>query len=278
MTGPFRTIGVKERLVDRVVEELERLIISGDLEPGAKLPPERQLAERVGVSRTVLREAVRILVTKGLLATKHGVGTVVQQVSTDTFVENMSLLMKTQNLTLDNLHQVRVMLEVETAGLASQVANEGDLEALRHALVELEDAKDGALIAEKDAAFHNALALATHNPLMVALLDSIAGMMWEIRLALRKYPDLAMAGVPDHRHILDAVVAQELPRARQAMRDHLTRARKIQETYLERESGSQQGPLSSNQPLAMLQDALGLDGSVSHKPGFFTSSDEKPGL
>lgn len=260
-TSPFRTIGAKERLVDRVVDELERLIISGELEPGAKLPPERELAEQVGVSRTVLREAVRILVTKGLLATKHGVGTVVQEASSDQFVESMSLLMKMQNLTLDNLHQVRVMLEVENAGLAARLATEADLQALRNALLELEAARDPKTIAEKDAGFHNALAQATHNPLMVILLDSISGMMWEIRLALRKYPELSTAGVPDHRLIFNEVVAKDESRARQAMWDHLNRARKIQQAYLERESHNQVGQLSSDQPLSVIQDALGLVGA-----------------
>jgi GntR family transcriptional regulator, transcriptional repressor for pyruvate dehydrogenase complex len=258
-TSPFRTIGAKERLVDRVVGELERLIVSGELEPGAKLPPERELAEQIGVSRTVLREAVRILVTKGLLATKHGVGTVVQSASSDQFVESMSLLMKTQNLTLDNLHQVRVMLEVENAGMAAQLATAGDLEALQSALLALEGARDPKEIAEKDAEFHNMLALATHNPLIVILLDSIAGMLWEIRLALGKYPDLATGGLPDHRRIFNAVIAKDTGRARHAMQDHLNHARKIQETYLARESHNHRDPLSSDQPIFMLQDALGLN-------------------
>lgn len=257
-TSPFRTIGGKERLVDRVVEELESLILSGELEPGAKLPPERELAEQIGVSRTVLREAVRILVTKGMLVTRHGVGTIVQQANSDQFAESMSFLMKAQNLTLDNLHQVRVMLEVENAGLAAQFATAGDLDTLQNALVALEAAREPRDIAEKDAAFHNALALATHNPLMVVLLDTISGMLWEIRVALGKYPDLAVGGLPDHRLIFDAVTVRDTTQARRAMRDHLTHARKIQEAYLARESEYQRDPLSSNQPIFELQDALGL--------------------
>ena len=61
--SPFRTVGSKERLVDRVVNEVERLIFEGELEPETRLPPERDLAEQLGVSRTVVREAVHILVT-----------------------------------------------------------------------------------------------------------------------------------------------------------------------------------------------------------------------
>src|SRR3990172_4915905 len=92
----FRSVGIKGGLVDRVVEEIQRVIVNGHLELGMKLPPERELAEELGVSRTVIREAVRILVAKGLLETRPGVGTIVRQVNRDQIVGPLSLLLQAQ--------------------------------------------------------------------------------------------------------------------------------------------------------------------------------------
>ena len=111
----FQTVS-KQRLVDRVVADIQDLIIQGKLAVGAKLPPERELAELFGVSRTVIREAVRILVTKGLLESKHGIGTMVRQGTRDQLVEPLGWLLQRNDVTLDDLHEVRTILEVEIAG------------------------------------------------------------------------------------------------------------------------------------------------------------------
>jgi DNA-binding FadR family transcriptional regulator len=105
--SPFRMIGSKARLVDRVVNEIQGLIVEGKLQPGMKLPPEREFADQIGVSRTVVREAVHVLVTKGLLETRPGVGTTVRQVTREQVVEPLGLLLQAHDVSIDNLHQVR---------------------------------------------------------------------------------------------------------------------------------------------------------------------------
>jgi DNA-binding FadR family transcriptional regulator len=231
-TSTFRTIGNKGRLVDQVVEEIQGMIFNGSLEPGTKLPPERQLADQIGVSRTVIREAVQILVTKGLLETKHGIGTVVCQASNDYFAESLNLLLLTHGVTLDDLHHVRSILEVENARLAALQATEADIAGLRRILSEMEGVKsDAQAFADKDAEFHTALAKTSHNPLMIVLLDSIREPMQEIRLSVSRHPDLFATVMPDHTKIVERVVARDPEGAQQAMQAHLDHARKIQELF-----------------------------------------------
>ena len=237
--GMFRNVGVQGGLVDRVVNEIQRVIMSGQLEPGMKLLPERELADELGVSRTVIREAVRILVAKGLLETKPGVGTLVRQVTSDQIVEPLSLLLQAQEegISIEHLHQVRHMLEVEIAGLAAMQATEEDIAELQTVLAEMESVTDiPESFAARDADFHRGLAKTTHNPLLIILLDSIRDLMQEVRLLVTRHPDLRKKVMPDHRRILDRVAAKDLDGARQAMEEHLEHARKFQEELLKAEA------------------------------------------
>jgi GntR family transcriptional repressor for pyruvate dehydrogenase complex len=234
--SPFRVIGTKARLVDRVVSEVQSLIIDGRLEPGMKLPPEREFAEQIGVSRTVVREAVRILATKGLLETKPGVGTIVRQVTRDQVVEPLGMLLQTQGISLENLHHVRSILEVEIAGLAALQATERDIAELSRIIAEMEVAVDAPeVFVARDADFHQTLAKMSHNPLLAVLLDSIRDLMQEVRLLVHRHPHLYEIVMPGHHRIMERVIAKDPEGARQAMQEHLEHARRIQEEVVARQ-------------------------------------------
>jgi GntR family transcriptional repressor for pyruvate dehydrogenase complex len=229
----FQSVGSKAKLVDRVVENIQTLILDGQLEPGTRLPPERNFADRMGVSRTVLREAVRILVTKGLLETRHGVGTVVRHVTSDQFLEPLSLLLQTNKLSLEQLHQVRSILEVGVVRLAAHKAHPGDIAEL-HAILQRMQAAwgDTAAFVALDDSYHSALAQATHNPLLVVLSDSMGAIMHEVRSQVHEHTDLAQTAVPDHVKILDALEVHDAEGAAVAMQVHLDNALDFQRQYL----------------------------------------------
>ena len=229
----FHTMGTRERLVHRVVNEIEQSIIEGKLHVGMKLPPERDLAEKLVVSRTVLREAVHILVTKGLLETRHGVGTVVKEINTSHVVESLSLMLRMRGISLDNLHQVRSILEVENASLAASQATAEDIAELQSFLSKMEAAiKDSQAFADLDAGFHNAIAKTAHNPLLTVLLDSIRDLMQNVRLSVAQYPYLYNTVMPDHHAIVERIAARDGQGARRAMQTHLDHARNIQQSFL----------------------------------------------
>jgi DNA-binding FadR family transcriptional regulator len=233
--SPFRTVGSKERLVDRVVNEVERLIFEGELEPETRLPPERDLAEQLGVSRTVVREAVHILVTKGLLETKPGVGTVVRQVTREQVVGPLNLYLRAQSageVSFTDLHQVRSILEVEIAGIAALQANTEDIENLRQIATSMEAAQDDpGILAARDADFHSALAKTTHNPLLIVLVASIRDLLQEYIALVTPYVDPRRDNLRLHFKLLERVEARDAAGARQAMRENLDQMRKNSELY-----------------------------------------------
>lgn len=235
MSAVFRNIGTRAPLVEQVVKQIQGLIFEKQLVPGMKLPSERDLCEQLGVSRTVLREAVRMLVSKGLLETRPGVGTTVREVSSTQISEPLSLLLSTgkASISLDHIHQVRRILEVEIAEIAALQAAEEDLGELKRILEAMEQARnERGGFAELDSRFHAALARTTHNPLIVILLDSIQDLMLDVRLLVQEYPDLYDEVMPDHRAILERVSARDPRGSRRAMQTHLEHARRIQQEFL----------------------------------------------
>jgi len=227
----FGAVGNKSALVDRVVEKIQEQILSERLAVGTKLPPERELAERLGVSRTVLREAVRVLAAKGLLETCHGVGTTVRALTREEMVAPLNLFLRSwgRDVSLNHLHQVRSLLEVENIGLAAEQASEEDIQDLHRILEEMEAAKASPLLfAAKDSDFHRRLAQTTHNPLLTLLLDSIHDLLVGIRELVAEESGLVERVMPAHLEMLECIEKRDAKRARQVMRAHLLAALDVQ--------------------------------------------------
>jgi len=229
----FQNVGAKNRLVHRVVAEIERLITTGQLAPGMKLPPEREFAETLGVSRTVVREAMHTLTAKGLLASRHGSGTTVRQVTSETLVEPLGWLLQGQNTTIDHLHQVRSILEIEIVKLSAAQATEADIARLRDIVTQMEQHKEEvAAFVALDADFHQALSETTRNPLLAVLLDSVRELMQELRRQVHRHPEVYNTVVPDHLDIVAAIAAHDPETAGSAMQRHLDHSRTFQREFL----------------------------------------------
>lgn len=225
----FRSVAAEGRLVDRVASEIQRSIVDGQLQAGMRLPSEMELAAQLAVSRTVIREAVHTLMAKGLLETRPGVGTIVREVTRDQVVEPLGHLLRVHNASLDHLYQVRSILEVEIAALAATQAGEEDIAALQRIIREMEAASsEPETVAACDAEFHRWLAQTTDNPLLIILLDSIRDLMQEVRLRVSTEPFVLQTIIPDHRRVLDRIIAHDPDGARRAMRAHVDHARSIQ--------------------------------------------------
>ena len=213
--------------MDRVVESIQGQILSGQLAVGTRLPPEREFSECLGVSRTVVREAVCILVTKGLLETRHGIGTTVRAEAIKPL--NLFLRNSGQEVSIEHLYQVRTIMEVENAGLAAEKASDADVEDLRTICAEMAAAAgDPQRFAVKDNEFHRRLAQTTHNPLLVLLLDSVQDLMAEVRVLVAQKQGIFERVMPTHIRVLDCVAARDARGARRAMREHLVVALTIQ--------------------------------------------------
>lgn len=224
----FKVMQREEPLSSRVAGELERLILQNHLAIGARLPSERDLADQFGVSRTVVREAVRTLIAKGLLEVKAGSGTVVRQLTSASAVESMSRLLASQSARFDygHVNEVRRVLEVEIAGLAAQRRTADDLQALTNILTQAQqNLGDPETFVHTDIAFHEALARATHNDLFLIILSSIAQTMIDVRHLGLRVPGTPARALDYHGRIYGYVEAGDVAGARQAMDQHMDEAR-----------------------------------------------------
>ncbi len=228
-----------ERLSDKVAAQIQQMIRNYELRSGDKLPPERELCERMGVSRTVIREAVRTLAAKGLLDARAGGGTVVLSPTPSLVSEMMTMMLNgrarndgpptTGAVQFSHVQEVRRLLEVEISGIAAQRRTDADLTEMKVHLERMRASENAPeLWAESDVAFHASIAHASHNPLYLVLLGSIADMLMEVRLTGIRLRGTPSRAYKHHRIILDRITAQDADGARQAMRDHLSES---EDTY-----------------------------------------------
>lgn len=217
----------RDSLYDQVADQIQAMIMARSLRPGDKLPGERELAEGLGVSRTVLREALRVLAVRGLVKVKPGCGTYVQELSVRDAIAPMELFLKLQRApdSYANLNEVRRTIEVQVAGLAAQRATEHDIARLEDAIERMEQHKDDPkAFSQADLAFHLSLAAATHNDLFPMLLCPIARLLLEAILLSSYGPRATEAGLAHHCEVLEAVRAHDPEKARLAMQQHLCEA------------------------------------------------------
>lgn len=223
VTPEFQPLVRDERLPDRLAEVVLRSILSRGLQPGDRLPSERELAVQFAVSRTVVREAIRSLIGKGIIESRPGSGLAVAAMNAAAVSESISLFVHA-NSSLDyrKVHEVREMLEVQVANLAASRATEEEVTQLRRACEQLESVADDVEAASRaDLEFHRLLAAATHNELFEILLDAVGAPLWEIRRETFTVPGRPRVAAAAHRAVFDRVAARDAVGARREMRTHL---------------------------------------------------------
>lgn len=215
----------RTRLYEEIVAQLAELIRQGRMQPGDRLPSERELAEQLGVSRPSVREAIRAMEHRGLVVSRPGSGTYIAGGSAEGLLIAFAALAEEESA-LQDIFELRMLVEPPIASLAALRAAPDDIGRLESILREQESrasGEDGDGHAKLDVAFHSALAEATHNE---ALLRLAAGLM-EV-LAPSRHQSLQTAqriqlSLHSHRRVLDAVMEKDWGKARRAMEDHIVR-------------------------------------------------------
>jgi GntR family transcriptional repressor for pyruvate dehydrogenase complex len=211
------------RLSDLVSDRLLSAVRDAHLPAGAKLPSERELAEQFGVSRTVIREAVRDLAAKGVLDVRSGAGARVARLDGATVGQSLVLFLRRRGL-LDpgKIHEVRETLELQTTRLAALRGTDEDLAAIQQAYIWMSQVKDEPeQVSEADVEFHRAIARAAENELYLVLVDSLGDVLMEIRRATLARPGRADAAIAQHGRVVDALLRRDVEGAVDAMREHL---------------------------------------------------------
>ncbi|WBU37092.1 FadR/GntR family transcriptional regulator [Homoserinibacter sp. YIM 151385] len=214
-----------EPSVSAVAQRLIQVIASGALERGSRLPPERQLAERLGVGRSTVREALAVLDVLGIVTTRHGSGTYVRSTSSSLLsnVIDWGLILD-QPRTLD-LVELRQDLEAASARHAAERAAAADLEALAACLERMRaSVRDPAAFAEADVEFHLLTATAGRNSVIVELLSSVRSLLqvWVAR-AVAEEADLS-GTLREHELVYDAIAIRDPEGAAEAMAAHMASA------------------------------------------------------
>ncbi len=222
------------RLYEQIVDQIEKRILNGDLEPGDKLPSEPELAKQFCVSRTAIREAMKALTQKGLVVVQPGRGTYVIDSTSSAMRDSIDLFVRIGSIEgIVDLLGVREILEPEIASLAANRALPDQIAEMTEAVEAMDNAiNNPEAFIEADLDFHLALARATHNTLIPVLIDSLVVLLREHRKRAASVKGGIERSQPYHKAILKAVIEKDAELARDTMRRHLIQARNEIESTL----------------------------------------------
>jgi len=209
-------------MTELVSQRLVALLSDGALRPGDKLPPERELAQQLGVGRTTVREALKLLTLSGLLEARRGDGTYVRQSFTSFLSQQIEwpVLLSVQEV--DKIVEVREALEVKAARLAAERATSEEVERIGifRDLLEIEG-RDIERETDLDLEFHHAIAEASHNELLSRLMLSLQNILRQYIALSNQMTDRLETTVTEHQAIYDAIAASDVDGAERAMSEHL---------------------------------------------------------
>ena len=215
----------------QVVAHVRDLIDRGALGPGARLPPERDLARQVGVSRPTVRAGLRTLAALGVIRSRRGSGTYIPEGPPTLGAEALSFLAALHKFTIDDVYEVRRVLEVGAAGLAAERATPDHLATLAEEVTGLfASLSDRQVFLVHDINFHRSIAAASGNPIVASLVEMVSALHYERRRATaERAADRELRDAADaHRQIYQAVRTHDADRARRSMNDHLLRSQSYQ--------------------------------------------------
>lgn len=217
----------RDRLSEEVARQLTELIVSGRIPPGEYLDPEEELAEQLGVSRSVVREAIRTLESRFLVRRKRGVGTVVTDGYGEYLADAMDLSIRGNKIPVEHFLDFRSIIETGVVRLAVAHATDSDIEALRDALQRMQGDGHGSASVQADVDFHVQLAASTHNEMLQIVLRAIRDVLRDSIERTRKVQDRPKSGHNFHARILQGIESRNEDLAVEAMTEHLADTQRL---------------------------------------------------
>jgi GntR family transcriptional regulator, transcriptional repressor for pyruvate dehydrogenase complex len=211
----------RNRVYEEVAKQIERLILK-KLQPGDKLPSERELADMLRVSRGSIRDAIRGLELMGLVEPRQGAGTIVREISANSVVNPFANALKRRKELVSELLDFRKMLEPPLAARAATHASSEEVAEMEEILRRQEEKqRQGDAAVEEDTEFHYSIALASDNSVVLKVIDILMDLLRDTRarsLQVQGRPQKSLSG---HRRILAAIKRHDGDAAKAAMRRHL---------------------------------------------------------
>jgi GntR family transcriptional regulator, transcriptional repressor for pyruvate dehydrogenase complex len=220
--SPAYGVFARDALPERIASRLVSLIAERQLRPGDKLPPERDLASMMHVSRPSLREALRALAMQNIVEIRQGSGTYVTSLKPDLLVEHLDFVFFLDDSTFAELLEARLMLEPSIAAVAACRASDEELSRLRVCMERASEAVDDpdAFLAA-DLALHEAITSAAHNQIMSRFMASLVRLGMASRRRTVTLPGVRSQSLQYHRAIVDALLRRDSEAAAGIMRQHL---------------------------------------------------------
>ena len=222
----------QDKLYQKIVEQIKNLIMEGDLNPGEKLPPERELAEKLNVSRVAVREALLTLEFMGLVEIKRGSGVFIpQELQPELVLNSIDFALNFKENIIEDLIEVREILETKIAGLAAKKADSKDILEIEEKLKNYEEkVKQGEEGANESLEFHLSIARATKNVIFFRLLNQLKVLLLQSGRLSSKSKDRPVMALKQHYEIFEAIRRKNIKKAEEAMANHLEGIRKIFKT------------------------------------------------
>jgi GntR family transcriptional repressor for pyruvate dehydrogenase complex len=230
---------------EEVVTRLRDMIHNGELSPGDRLPPERDLAKLLGVSRPTLRAGIRSLATVGILQSRQGAGTFVSERDESPTLDSSPLRMLSalHGFTSDEMFEARLALEMSVAALAAERATSEQMTLMAEEITGMyASLDDPAQYLVHDMSFHQTIAAASNNRILTALMNMVATILFDSRSkTVHRAVDLKQSA-EQHHNIYRAMRERSPEAARRAMYEHLTKtqlAQRLEDEASTRSKGSE---------------------------------------
>ncbi|MEI3337037.1 MAG: FadR/GntR family transcriptional regulator [Clostridium sp.] len=217
MLTPIKNVKVYEI----IMKQIKDIVKSGELKRGDKLPSERDLALKLNVSRTSVREAIKALETLGLVQSKHGEGNYIRNDFEDILLEPLSIVFMLLGSNDNEILELRNVIEPEVAKIAAENITNEEIEKIENVIKKLSEATDSKECASLDKEFHYAIAKASKNHLLSTIVFSISSLIEEYIDESKIYDDKKEEVIKEHKNILKALREHNKEEAFKEAKRHL---------------------------------------------------------
>ena len=217
MLNPVKNIKVYEV----IMEEIKDIVKKGELKSGEKLPSERELADKLEVSRTSVREALKALTMLGLIESKHGEGNFIKSNFENSLLEPLSIVFLLIGSKNEDIIELRRIIEPEAAGLAAKNITESELRDLKEIMKELNNSLDAEICAQLDKKFHYKIPQASGNHLISTIMFSISSLIEKYIDSSRIHNINKKVVKLQHEEIYKALESRDSKKASEYVKKHL---------------------------------------------------------
>ncbi len=230
LKGSLKREARQQPVAAKVAEHIQRLIRSGELSPGDQLLPERQLAEKLGISRTSVREALAVLAGMGVVEVSPRDGAYIKRRSLEDAIEPLAQILFREQQSIMHMFEVRQIIETQAVRLAALRRDDSDLQRLSELRRQVEeDVRNNNPSDESDTLFHIGIIEAAKNPLLSSITAGLITAMMEVygpaRQRILSNPIEAPKFLREHQAIVEAIAAKDSERAASLMAQHIDHAR-----------------------------------------------------